>query len=108
MREERHGSGRGPSPAVRLPAGLSRARPQLSATRSPQGSVVELPEGVHEVPRFRCPPSANAQIQRARIEACLAIMVATVLEQRESILKGGEATVDRLVQIDQTTLDHEH
>ena len=37
---------------------------------------------------------ANAQIQRAHIKTRLAIILPTVLKERESILKGGEGTVD--------------
>jgi len=51
---------------------------------------------------------ANELVQLARIEARLAIVLASQVEKRESILVGGKATVGRLVQIDEATLNDKH
>src|SRR5882762_3868784 len=51
---------------------------------------------------------AHEQIQLARIETGLAIVLPRQLEKRESILVGGKATIHCFVQIDEAAFDHEH
>jgi hypothetical protein len=52
----------------------------------------------------RVPQLANEKVQLAHIEAGLAIVLPTQLQKGESILVGSKATVDRLVQIDETAV----
>ena len=56
----------------------------------------------------RRPQLANYQVQLPHIETRLAIIFSSQLEKGESILVGSNATVGRLVQIDQATLDYKH
>jgi len=56
----------------------------------------------------RVPRLTNQQVQLARIETGLAIVLPGQLEKRESILVGSYAAVDRLVQVDEAALDHKH
>ena len=49
-----------------------------------------------------------AEVTPFRVETRVAIVVAAHFEQREPVLVSSEATVDRVVQVDQPTLDDEH
>src|SRR5438132_6518469 len=51
--------------------------------------------------------SAHEQIKLAHIQTGLAIVLPRQLQSGESVLEGSKATVHRLVQVDQATLDYE-
>ena len=56
----------------------------------------------------RVPQLANELVQLAHIETRLALVLPSQFEKRESILVGSNATVSRLVQINEAALNDKH
>ncbi len=71
------------------------------------GDLVNHPHASGARNLGRVPDLANQQVERARIETGLTIVLPAQLKNGESVLVGGKATVDRLVQINEAALDDE-